>query len=66
MKLVFYHLASYADELRIAAEEIIVDIMDVQVDVGWLLLTKTTGFQALFSRLSILLTASSRLPSPPI
>ena len=48
MKFVFYHLASYADELRIAAEEIIVDIMDVQVDVGWLLLTKTTGFQALF------------------
>ena len=48
MKLVFHHLASYADELRIAAEEIIVDIMDVQVDVGWLLLTKTTGFQALF------------------
>ena len=32
MKLVFYHLASYADELRIAAEEIMADIIDVQVD----------------------------------
>ena len=28
VKLAFYHLASYAEELRIAAEEIIVDIMD--------------------------------------
>ena len=32
MKLAFYHLASYADELQIAAEEIIVDIMDVHID----------------------------------
>ena len=38
MKLVFYHLASYADELQIAAEEIMVDIMDVQVD-DWMAVT---------------------------
>ena len=28
VKLAFYHVASYAKELQIAAEEIIVDIMD--------------------------------------
>ena len=48
MKHIFYHLPSYADKLRIAAEEIMVDIMNVQVDNWWLLLMKTTGFQALF------------------
>ena len=32
MKLTFYHLASYGDELWIAAEELTVDIMDVQID----------------------------------
>ena len=32
MKLAFYHLASHACELWIAAEEIIVDIMDVRID----------------------------------
>ena len=38
MKLIFYHLASYADKLRIAAEEIMVDMMDVQVD-DWVTVT---------------------------
>ena len=32
MKLAFYHLASYADESQIAAEEIILDIIDLQTD----------------------------------
>ena len=32
MKLAFYHLASYGDELWTAAEEITVDIMDVQIN----------------------------------
>ena len=32
MKLAFYHLASYAEKLRIAAEEVTVDITDVQID----------------------------------
>ena len=38
MKHIFYHLPSYADKLRIAAEEIMVDIMDVQVD-NWVAVT---------------------------
>ena len=38
IKLVFYHLASYADELQIAAEEIMLDIMDVQVN-DWVAVT---------------------------
>ena len=38
MKLVFYHLASYVDEMRIAAEEIMVDMMDVEVD-DWVAVT---------------------------
>ena len=38
MKLVFYHLASYADELCVAAEEMTVDIMDVQID-DWVAVT---------------------------
>ena len=38
MKHIFYHLPSYADKLRIAAEEIMVDIMNVQVD-NWVAVT---------------------------
>ena len=38
MKLVFYHLASYTDELPAAAEEMTVDIMDVQID-DWVAVT---------------------------
>ena len=59
MKLTLYHLASYADKLQIAAEEIIVNIMDVQID-DWV-----AGFQALFSMYnsSIPLIASSQLLS---
>ena len=38
IKLVFYHLAPYADELQIAAEEIMLDIMDVQVN-DWVAVT---------------------------
>ena len=38
MKLVFYHLSSYADELCVAAEEMTVDIMDVQID-DWVAVT---------------------------
>ena len=45
MKLAFYHLASYPDELWIAAGEIIVDIMDVQTD-DWVAVT----WKQLFSR----------------
>ena len=45
MKLTFYHLVLYVDELRISVEEIIVDIMDViKLIIGLLLLVKTTGF----------------------
>ena len=38
MKLAFYPLVSYANESGIAAEEIIVDIMDVQID-DWMAVT---------------------------
>ena len=38
MKLLFYHLASYADRLCIATAEIMVDIMNVQVD-DWVAVT---------------------------
>ena len=38
MKLTFYPLVSYANESGIAAEEIIVDIMDVQID-DWMAVT---------------------------
>ena len=68
MKLAFYHLASYADELWIAAEEIVVDIMDVQID-DWVAVTmKTIGFQAFFSIYSpsVPLIASSQSLSSSI
>ena len=38
MKLTFYHLVLYVDELQISVEEIIVDIMDVKTD-NWVAVT---------------------------
>ena len=43
MKLAFYHLASYADELQIAAGEIIVDITDVEID-DWVAVTSESNW----------------------
>ena len=43
MKLAFYHLASYADELQIAGGEIIVDITDVEID-DWVAVTSESNW----------------------
>ena len=57
IKLALYDLASYADECRMC-----------KLMIGWLLLSKQAGFQALFSMysLSIPFIASSQLLSSPI
>ena len=43
MKLTFYHLVLYVDELRISVEEIIVDIMDVKTN-NWVAVTCNNWF----------------------
>ena len=62
IKLVFYHLASYADELQIAPEEIMVDIMGVQVD-DWATVTyENNWFSGIVLKVKSINSSYSFLP----